>query len=64
MKNVINYYYDLYPKDIRQTKDFYTFTVEKNQYFFLTYKGKNEDIDNIYEKLSKFYYFRLYIHQI
>ena len=64
MKNVINYYYDLFPKDIHQTKDYYTFTVENFQYFFLPYRRSREEIDKIYNDLRKFYYVKIYLHQI
>lgn len=64
MKNVINYYYDLFPKDIHQTKDYYTFMVENISYYFLPYKRKIEDIDSIYNRLSKLYSLGIYVHQI
>jgi hypothetical protein len=48
MKNVINYYYNLYPKDILLGKDYYYFFVNNIRYSFIKYLNNPQDVYNIY----------------
>ena len=49
MKNVINYYYNLYPENIHQNNNMYYFYLLGDKYFFIIYSRPREDIGAIYE---------------
>ena len=49
MKEIINYYYNLNPKQINKITDYYYFYINNELYYFTTYTRKIEDINSIYE---------------
>ena len=48
MKNVINYYYNLYPQNIFQNHNEYYFFIDKIRYSFVKYNENIEEIEKIY----------------
>ena len=57
MKNAINYFYNLYPNDIRQNKEEYFFELNNKKYLLEECNRSNEEIyelyDMIYSELCK-----------
>lgn len=64
MKNAINYYYDLFPDDIHQTKDYYTFLVNNVSYLFLPYKRNLDDLSSLYQFSQSLLYMGVPMQQI
>ena len=64
MKNVINYYYNLYPNTIHQTDKGYYFIVNNQRYFFTKYQGNINDIKNIYDTHIYMLNNNFYVHPI
>lgn len=63
MKNVINYYYNLYPEKIYQNKDEYYFFINNIRYSFFKYKEDTE-IEKIYKMHLDILSKNMYIHPI
>ena len=53
MKDIINYYYNLNPKQISKVFNYYYFYINNELYYFLIYNRKIEDINAIYEYNQK-----------
>lgn len=64
MKNALNYYYNLYPDKIYQTKDEYYFFIYNIRYSFIKYKEDIKDIKKIYETHQNMLNQNIYIHPI
>lgn len=64
MKNVLNYYYNLYPDKIYQTKDEYYFFIYNIRYSLIKYKEDIKDIKKIYETHQNMLNQNIYIHPI
>lgn len=64
MKNVINYYYNLYPENVFQNKDGYYFYIEGIRYCLIKYIGNLNEIDSIYETHLDILRRGLYVHLI
>lgn len=64
MKNVISFYYELYPLDIHQSIDKYTFKIDNNYYAFVLYKRKLELINNLYSISKELLKKGIYTHEI
>lgn len=64
MKNVLNYYYNLYSENIRLNGDDYYFEINNEKYVFYLYNGEIENLNktyNIYLEINKL---GIYTHQI
>ena len=64
MKNVINYYYNLYPENIFQNKDEYYFFINNIRYTFIEYKEDLKEIDKIYNMHLNILKRNMYVHPI
>lgn len=64
MKNVINYYYNLYPDNIFQNKDEYYFFINNIRYTFVEYKEEIEEIEKIYNMHLDILRRNMYVHPI
>lgn len=64
MKNVINYYYTLYPENIFQNKDEYYFFINNTRYTFIEYKEDIKEIDKIYNMHLNILKRNMYVHPI
>lgn len=64
MKNVINYYYNLYPKNIFQNAQGYYFFINDNRYMFTKYQKETSEIDKIYNMHIDMLKNKLYVHPI
>lgn len=64
MKNVINYYYTLYPENIFQNKDEYYFFINNTRYIFIEYKEDIKEIDKIYNMHLNILKRNMYVHPI
>lgn len=64
MKNVINYYYTLYPENIFQNKDEYYFFINNTRYTFTEYKEDIKEIDKIYNMHLNILKRNMYVHPI
>lgn len=62
MRNLINYYYQLEPNDIRQIKNFYLFHVGRDQYKIQ--EIYDMDAHSSYELTKELYQMGIYTHQI
>lgn len=51
MKNTINFYYNLYPKDVFQKDNIFYFWILHNKYYFAPLKNDKDLVLKIYEKL-------------
>ncbi len=49
MKDIINYYYNLNPKNITKVFNYYYFYLNNELYYFTIYTRKENDINSIYE---------------
>ena len=64
MKNVINYYYNLYPENIFQNKDEYYFFINNIRYTFIEYKEDIKEIEKIYNIHLNMLRKNIYVHPI
>lgn len=64
MKNVINYYYNMYPNQINQTKDYYYFELDGAVFLLFKCPYSAEEIGKIYELDLNLLANHLYVHQI
>ena len=64
MKNVINYYYNLYPDSIHQTDKGYYFIVNDQRYFLTKYQDDINNIKNIYDMHIYMLNNNFYVHPI
>ena len=64
IKNVINYYYNLFPNNIFQNNKEYYFFVDNIKYLLKKYNKKIETIDNIYHMHIDILNNNLYVHPI
>ena len=64
MKNVINYYYNLYPNNIHQNEKGYYFVVNQTKYVFTKYFGDPKNIQNIYNMHLHLINSNFYVHPI
>ena len=64
MKNVINYYYNLYPDNIHQTDKGYFFIANDQRYFLTKYQGDINNIKNIYDMHIYMLNNNFYVHPI
>lgn len=64
MKNIINYYYNLYPERIYQNKDMYYFFIEDTRYIFIKYEEETNEMDKIYNLNVTMLKNRVYTHPI
>lgn len=64
IKNTINYYYNLFPKNIFQNTEGYYFFIDNIKYLFKKYDKKIEMIDNIYNMHIDILNNNLYVHPI
>lgn len=64
MKNVLAYYYNLFPENIHKTDINYYFTNDDFKYYFVKYIGNIEKIKNIYEFHMYLLNMGIYCHQI
>ena len=62
MRRVISYYYHLEPKDIHQTKDYYDFIYNNEQYRIE--QIKNINVDEVYDKMIYLRNNGIYVHEI
>jgi hypothetical protein len=63
MKNAINYYYNLVPSDIRQSKDKYLFEYENYNYILEECHRTNDEIYELYNLEYYLYQQKIYLHQ-
>lgn len=49
MKNVLNYYYELYPTDIHQINKKYKFNINEKNYILCELRRKPEEIEELYD---------------
>ena len=64
MKNVINYYYNLYPEKIFQNKDEYYFFINNIRYTLIEYKEDIKQIEEIYKIHLDILRRNIYVHPI
>lgn len=64
MKNIINYYYNLYPEKIYQTKDFYYFLIENVRYIIVNYEEDLNTINKVYNMNVNMLNSKIYTHPI
>ena len=64
MKNIINYYYNLYPENIHQTEKGYYFIINQSRYFFTKYLDDPREIKKIYDMHLKLLNHNFYVHPI
>ena len=64
MKNVINYYYNLYPENIYQKEEEYYFFINNIRYTFIEYKEDIKEIDKIYNTHLSLLMNSMYVHPI
>ena len=64
MKNVINYYYNLYPETIFQNAESYYFFINNIRYTFIKYKEEIEKINSIYNMHLDILNKKKYVHPI
>ena len=64
MKNAINYYYNLFPKDISQNKDEYYFFVDNIRYSLIKYEDDPKNVKNIYDMHIDILKKGMYVHPI
>ena len=64
MKNVINYYYNLYPENIFQNKEEYYFFVNNIRYSLIKYLEDINDINKIYNMHLDILNKNMYVHPI
>lgn len=64
MKNVINYYYNLYPEKIFQNKDEYYFFINNIRYTLIEYKEDIKKIEEIYKIHLDILRKNIYVHPI
>lgn len=64
MKNVINFYYNLYPENIFQTMRGYYFFIGKWRYFFVQYLDDIDEVKQIYDRHLYLLNNNIYVHHI
>lgn len=64
MKNVINYYYNLYPENVFQTTEGYYFYINNIKYIFIKYKDDISKINDTYNKHLEMLNKHMYVHPI
>lgn len=64
MRNAINYYYNLYPKDIHQTNKYFKFILNNSTYIMAIYNRNNEEITALINLTKMLASYGIYIHQI
>jgi len=64
MKNIINFFYNLYPENIYNYKNNYYFYYNNNLYTLIFYELDINEITNIYELNQKMLAFNIKVHQI
>lgn len=64
MKNIINYYYHLYPDKIYQTEKYYYFFIGDSRYTIIKYTENMEDIKQIYNMNINMLKNKIYVHPI
>ena len=64
MKNVINYYYNIYPENIFQNNKEYYFFINNIRYSFIEYKEDIQVINNIYNMHLNILRKKMYVHPI
>lgn len=64
MKNVINYYYSLYPDNIHQTEKGYYFIINQTRYILTKYLDDPKNIQEIYEMHMYLLNQNFYVHPI
>lgn len=64
MRNILSYYYNLYPDNILTDSDKYIFDYENKYYSFELYKRPLEDINNLYELDTKLIENNIMMHEI
>ena len=64
MKNTIEYFYNLKPKEIRKNKNEYLFEFDNKKYSFKECNRRLEEIQELYALESEVYYKNIYLHQI
>ena len=62
MRRIISYYYHLEPKDIHQTKDYYDFIYNNEQYRIE--QIKNINVDEVYDRMIYLRNNGIYVHEI
>lgn len=63
MKNAIQYYYNLIPSDIRQSKKSYFFQIGEQFYYLTPYERNPADINILYEISVQLFQRNVYCHQ-
>ena len=64
MKNVINYYYNLYPDNIFQNAQGYYFYINETRYIFIKYDKEIAKINKIYNMHLEMLNNKMYVHPI
>ena len=64
MKNIINFFYNLYPETVNNYHNNYYFLYNNKLYILILYDGNINDINNIYELNQKMISFNIKVHQI
>lgn len=64
MKNAINYYYNIYPKDIYQTKEEHYFIIDNIKYSLIKYDKDPKELESIYNMHLYILSSGIYVHQI
>lgn len=64
MKNVINYYYNLYPDDIHQEGDHFYFTYLDDKYYFVPYNRSLDEVIALFELNKEMINRGLLVHEI
>lgn len=64
MNNVINYYYNLYPKNIHQSNKEVKFNINNFEFLFVPLNISEEQLEMIYNLSSKMLQYQLYVTQI
>lgn len=64
MKNVLNYFYNIYTENIRLNGNNYYFNYENENYIFYLYNGNYNELEKIYEIYTQVLKLGIYSHQI
>ena len=64
MKNVLNYFYNIYTENIRLNGNNYYFNYENENYIFYLYNGNYKELEKIYEIYTQILKIGIYSHQI
>ena len=55
MKELLEYYYNIYPNKIYEDKRVYYFFIEDTKYYFAPFNRNIDDLDNLVQLTNKLY---------